>query len=426
MYLERVELTNVRRFGHLGWQLDADTPRAGWHVILGDNGSGKTTFLRAVTLALIGAWEAPATRVNARNFILNDRDRAEIELRLSADPAWDRRVDGQDAIPQAGIARCLVMRQMSGRGSSYTSPKDKDDDAITSPEGWFFAAFGSFRRFTGGSVNNREVFTGFPRLESCLSIFGEDVAFSDIAEWLGLLRFKELEAQASKSAGTSEGSLLERIRTLVNQRGFLPFDARLDRVSSDEITFLDGNGVEVPLLELSDGYRSVLCLTFELVRLMVAKYGAERLFSADGMQIVAPGVVLIDEVDAHLHPNWQRDIGPWLCRLFPNLQFLVTTHSPFVCQQAIHGSIWRLPAPGTDAEFRRVRGEERTRLVYGDASIALESAAIGLTHNRSDAATALLDELAALNIRSRRGQLSPVEQQRRQALEDQMRPVLPE
>jgi len=46
------------------------------------------------------------------------------------------------------------------------------------------------------------------------------------------------------------------------------------------------------------------------------------------------GVVLIDEVDAHLHPEWQREIGFWLKRSFPKIQFLVTTHSPIICQAA--------------------------------------------------------------------------------------------
>jgi hypothetical protein len=47
-----------------------------------------------------------------------------------------------------------------------------------------------------------------------------------------------------------------------------------------------------------------------------------------------PGVVLIDELDAHVHPTWQRQIGHWLRQKFPNLQFIVATHSPFLAQVA--------------------------------------------------------------------------------------------
>ena len=52
---------------------------------------------------------------------------------------------------------------------------------------------------------------------------------------------------------------------------------------------------------------------------------------------MAPGVVLIDEVDAHLHPTWQRRIGLWFREHFPKLQFIVSTHSPLICQAATVG-----------------------------------------------------------------------------------------
>jgi len=53
----------------------------------------------------------------------------------------------------------------------------------------------------------------------------------------------------------------------------------------------------------------------------------------------ASGVVLIDEIDPHLHPKWQREIGFWLTKLFPNMQFIVTTHSPFVAMAAGKGAL---------------------------------------------------------------------------------------
>ena len=56
------------------------------------------------------------------------------------------------------------------------------------------------------------------------------------------------------------------------------------------------------------------------------------------------GVVLIDEVDVHLHVSWQRSIGFWLKKHFPNVQFIVTTHSPFVCQAADPGRSLLPPA----------------------------------------------------------------------------------
>jgi predicted ATP-binding protein involved in virulence len=117
----------------------------------------------------------------------------------------------------------------------------------------------------------------------------------------------------------------------VNLEGFLPFGAKLDRVSSKAVQFLDGDGYQVNIEDLSDGYRSILSMTLELIRQLAAEYGPMQIFSPDGTQIVVPGVVLVDEIDVHLHPTWQRRVGLWFREHFPQIQFIVTTHSPLVC-----------------------------------------------------------------------------------------------
>ncbi len=134
------------------------------------------------------------------------------------------------------------------------------------------------------------------------------------------------------------------------------------------------------------------------------------------MVIDLPGVVLIDEIDAHLHPPWQRDIGGWFCKYFPQLQFLVTTHSPLVCQAAEKGSVWRLPTPGGDSPGGRVQGDELKRLIYGNILDAYSTEMFGQDVKRSDVSAAMLQRLAVLNRRSLRGELSPAEKRELLAL----------
>jgi predicted ATP-binding protein involved in virulence len=84
------------------------------------------------------------------------------------------------------------------------------------------------------------------------------------------------------------------------------------------------NGQKVPTISLSDGFRSVIALAGDLIwRLLQAFPDLD-----DPTQ--ASGVVLIDELDIHLHPSWQRQIAGWLQEAFPKLQFFVATHSPLV------------------------------------------------------------------------------------------------
>ena len=168
---------------------------------------------------------------------------------------------------------------------------------------------------------------------------------------------------------------------------------------------------------MSDGFRSILSLTLELIRQFTLTFGADRVFSADGHRIELPGVVLIDEIDVHLHPKWQRSIGPWLTQHFPKVQFIVTTHSPLVCQGALKGSITKLPDPSTGERGGRVTNPALDRLLYGDILEALSSGAFGDGIERSDAGQELLVELAAMNVRARKAPLSGEEVARREELQ---------
>lgn len=118
----------------------------------------------------------------------------------------------------------------------------------------------------------------------------------------------------------------------------------------------------------------------------------------------------------------QRDIGKWLTRCFPNVQFIVTTHSPIVCRAiarddgTLRGSVWRLPAPGTGEAFRRVGEDELNQLVYGDVLDAYSTELFGSDVLRSQAGNNKLERLAELNTHALNAKLTPEEQAERKAL----------
>ncbi|MBI5915940.1 MAG: AAA family ATPase [Bacteroidetes bacterium] len=93
---------------------------------------------------------------------------------------------------------------------------------------------------------------------------------------------------------------------------------------SDDLLIDIGDGKEFPFRLLSDGYRSTLGL--------IANIAWRMAELNPHVTTDTPGVVLIDEIDLHLHPKWQRTIVGDLKRIFPNCQFIVTTHSPFIIQ----------------------------------------------------------------------------------------------
>ncbi|MBK9266318.1 MAG: AAA family ATPase [Polyangiaceae bacterium] len=419
MYLKKIGIENIRSIEHLMWEVSKDDA-AGWHVIIGDNGAGKSTVLRAIALALVGPREAPALRQDWNDWLKRGTNKGEIWLAVDWEPKFDRfSGKGNKPSPTKQNVNLTLAIMRADPATVVLHVPDvipAADRHVWGPgAGWFSASYGPFRRFSGGDKDQEKLFYSNPKLARHLSVFGESIALSECLVWLKNLHYKFLE-------GDPEGDLLEPVKKFVNQSDFLPHDTRLESVSSKGVRFVDGNRCEVDVESLSDGYRSILSMTFELIRQLAATYGADAIFAKDDpTKIVVPGVVLVDEIDAHLHPTWQRRIGQWFCDHFPMIQFIVTTHSPLVCQSAYKGSIFRLPRPGSEEKPAMVTGLERDRLLYGNVLDAYGTGAFGDVAAQSDKALEMLERLAMLNQKELTEGLTRAERQEQRKL----RAILP-
>lgn len=425
MYIQEIGINYIRSIKRFRLKLDRPE-HAGWHVLIGDNGAGKSTVVRAIALAIIGPTEALALRQNWNDWLRPDQNSGSIWVLVDHDPEYDKRTGSGRAVERFYIrARLNLTRVESASGPpvSLLVPPHKLDPRKYlwgTGSGWFAASFGPFRRFTGGEKDYEKIYYSNPRLGAHLTAFGEDVALTEVIPWLQQLQFKSLEHN-----GGAEKKHLMAIKKFINKGGLLPHGARLKSVNSDGVLFVDGNECHISVEQLSDGYRSILSLTFELIRQLTRVYGPDKVFADiqnDDMKIDLPGVVLIDEIDAHLHPTWQRRVGQWFCQYFPKLQFIVTTHSPLICQGAERGSVWRLPTPGDESAFSgRVTGTDLNRLVYGSVEDAYSTDLFGQDVTRSASSQAKLERLAALNYKTLHGKLTAKEKEELQ----QLRATLP-
>lgn len=404
MYIQSATIEGIRSVRRLTWKCPADVKFAGWHVILGDNGAGKSSFLRAISLLLTGPKEAPGLRQDWDAWMRRDFGHSSIRVDLD----HERGADHWAGQGRTGENFYLRARLDLDRGDSeittdWTGDPDPKRHVWSGKDGWFSAAFGPFRRFAGGEANHRALFYSHPRLARHLSVFGEDVALSECLEWLRQLKHEKLESG-------DDNHLLDRVQRFVNESELLPQGARIAEVTAKGVRFVDGNDCNVPVEELSDGFRSILSLTFELIRQMAQVYGDDNLFDETNPTAIAmPGVVLIDEIDAHLHPVWQRRIGPWFCQHFPKVQFFVTTHSPIICQAAEHGTVYRLPTPGTDEKGGMITGDELNRLIHGNIADAYATGVFGIKVARSPSTQRMLARLAELNQLELGGKLTALQ-----------------
>ncbi|MCK1452965.1 AAA family ATPase [Bradyrhizobium sp. 35] len=219
-------------------------------------------------------------------------------------------------------------------------------------------------------------------------------------------------------------SLSRRIIRFLNQSQFIFDSVKITEPTRDRLLVRDFTNAPLALEDLSDGYRTLITLVLEILRQMLQTAGPRAFMDgleSDPSAIDLPGVVAIDEIEAHLHPTWQALIGQWLQKCFPRVQFIITTHSPIVCramavQGELRGSLWKLPERNSSQSFGRITGHELDRVLYGDLVEALGTNIFGTHVEQSRDSTRMLDSLAALNVKALRSSLSQEEMRAQEAL----------
>ena len=484
MYIKQLKIKNIRSISD--FEMTFPNP-AGWHVLIGDNGAGKSTIVRAVAAALIGPYEIPAARLIWKDWLKKGEEQGEVNLEVYQDEEYDK-ADSNYKFPNENLIKnrfILSKRNDNHVGVMHGEVRMRNNNEVSmalnwgyDTTGWFSAAYGPFRRFTGGDESKNVIFESSPKVGAHLSVFGEDVALTEALVWLKDLEEKELRKkklirlsaeidangkvieQNNKEdflgkigdflrgikglenlAGMNEDDaqielgklfdaheksveegvlILSSLKSFLNESNLLPHNTQFEGFDADgNIIFKDGRGNSIPVVEMSDGYRSILSLLFDLIRQLIRVYGEDAVLEnikKGEMNIPVPGVVLIDEVDAHLHPTWQVRIGEWFTEYFPQIQFIVTTHSPLVCRAAKKGSIWQLAAPVEGGTHKEITGLEKERLIYGNILDAYGTELFGASPVRSQASEEKKARLGKLNTMFAIGKISKEEEKERQEL----------
>ncbi|MEM7557185.1 MAG: AAA family ATPase, partial [Cyanobacteria bacterium P01_A01_bin.84] len=171
------------------------------------------------------------------------------------------------------------------------------------------------------------------------SLHGVQINFNNFFQWFRKLEDLENENRRDNPDYTNPQletvreaiySLISGLSDLRVRRSPLRMTVKKRDISSQDTQSNNPKGVkqsddrELNVNQLSDGEKCLLAMVGDLARrLAIANPGLDEPLQGDG-------IVLIDEIELHLHPKWQRDIVPALIKTFPNCQFIVTTHSPQV------------------------------------------------------------------------------------------------
>jgi hypothetical protein len=427
MYITEIEITDLRSFkGTQSVSLaHTDGGYAGWTVFVGRNGAGKSTLLKSIALTVIGPLASRSLAGTFTGWVRTGEKVGTVAVRLEGDKRDSFQPSGRTTKEPFWVGlqwTSAIHGTWSSQSSDFLdrwmSKEPKGRQKIPdrgpwadSPSGWFIAGYGPYRHL-GPPPAEVIKLSGDPVLARLVNLFNETATLSDAIDWLKQLHHRSLEKRPG--AEVLKSTVLD-----ILGEGLLPDGSVIKKVNSDGL-WIQRDGVELPLEEVSDGYRTVAALVVDILRRLHEAYGTLEISKDDSGKSICnlPGVVIIDEVDAHLHVVWQQQIGFWLTKTFPAIQFLVTTHSPFICQAASANGIIRLPAPGDSRKIEHISEVTWSAVVNGGADDAVMTDLFGLEHAHSERAEELRQEIAALEAKVIRNMASEEEITRYEVLKD--------
>jgi uncharacterized protein (TIGR02646 family) len=270
--VHRLEITNFRGIEHLELNLSLGPPEGSWTMLLGENGAGKTSILQALALALCDPDTIQSLQLNPRRILRQGSKEGVVRVQLARGERELRFGRGIEGFELAGSPIFGIL----------------------------LAGYGPTRLPPDGPIERRAP-------QQIANLFDPRAPLVDPAECLATLESDEFDAVA------------RALRSLLE----LPEDDEITRRRGLEIV---RGGHRFGLDQLSDGYRSMALFSLDLIQLLLLRWGSVA---------AAEGIVLVDEIGAHLHPRWQMRITGLLRETFPRMQFVATTHEP-LCLRGLH------------------------------------------------------------------------------------------
>jgi AAA domain, putative AbiEii toxin, Type IV TA system len=410
MYINRIALKNFRTFrstridfvhadqrfagmppvgsrGRPG--IDVPPPRfPNINLLLGNNGAGKTTLLKAIAIAALGPAvvdaNLPIYRLIRREPGAQPATGAAGEARIEAGFTAHEQDAHGSAIPDGTPeleSEISIQRMGDVERVRWVHPEEKPWHPIYSAESdaYFFVGYGATRRV---ERNDRldpgaRQSSSFARAQRIRSLFEEAYSLIPLSFWLPPLESADRRRFAE---------VQHLIDQLLEGTGYSFTGIR----EQGEYLFAKG-GMKIPFPALSDGYRAYLGWIGDLL------YHIEQTCPSGRKLVENRGIVMVDEIDLHLHPKWQMDVLPILAGALPNLQFVVTSHSPLIV-----GSLeWMNIILMKTGSRQSSRAERVEWAVHGlDADQVLLSDFFGLESTRAPGRKRDLKKLA---LRAREG-----------------------
>jgi len=304
--IESISLRNFKGLRDVEINLTAEGNGGGWLMLLGENSTGKSSILQAIALCLAGADYfaelVKETRLIPNELVNSSARRSKVTVKLTG-----------------FVAPHLMI--ITASGATFRSPSGKVAEVVVSDNGQVkvsgdkearegqlvLLGYGATRLLP----HKRPQHYGgeYARIDNLFDAF---LPLFDADNWLRALdtsTFNDVARTLKDLMALDEAAQLHRKQSRV---------------------YVHSHGDNAPIQRLSDGFQSVVAMSVDILEVAMRLWG-----NAES----AEGIVLLDEIGAHLHPSWKMRIVSSLRRAFPGMQFIATTHDPLCLRGLTKGEV---------------------------------------------------------------------------------------
>lgn len=333
MRLHSLVLQNMRLFGSPARRIEFAEDK-NITIFLGNNGTGKTTILDSI-MSMLSPFMAEFPGPSIIQFKESDVHKIE-RLRTSGYLSVEIDLETENGQIEKVIRsrkatvepeKATDVKALRDYAKSIMS-KIAHDEPVELP---IIAYYGVGRGFVKSPERKRNFTDVFERWESYVGASQPNTDFKRFFNWFDLQEDEERRERESRRDWDYRSPGLELVRTALTT--FVGHRCTNPRIKTSPLRFVfdetsaDGSTKELRLEEMSDGYKIVIAMVADIAARMIE---ANPISENNPNPLDASGIVLIDEIDLHLHPKWQREILRQLHATFPHVQFIVTTHSPVI------------------------------------------------------------------------------------------------
>ena len=340
MRLKQATIKNLRLFGNSEQRIVFSEDK-NITVFLGDNGAGKTSILYGLSVILSNFFRA-FPGIGIKNFTDRDvrivnatrlADYLQVGIDLSVPQQNEPITAYQNRKGDSSDTPKSYLSELNAYGNAMKEKLD-NNECVEMP---ILAYYGTERGQIDSPERRRDFNTVFPRWDAYTDALEPSTNFKRFFTWYERNEDEERRKKLELMDFGYRSFVLEVVRRALNQ---VDRKYRNPRVLTSPLRFVmddisnNEQQKEIRIEQMSDGFRIMVAMIADIAARM-AEVNPSIGCSGLSNVLETPGIVFIDEIDLHLHPLWQRKVLRQLNSIFPNVQFIVTTHSPNVVMGAL-------------------------------------------------------------------------------------------